>query len=114
MLPETHTAALLGVDGVAVRVEVDVAFGLPSLTVVGLAGSQVQEARASADGARCVSRGSRFPAHHSQPRPRGHHHARLEARVLRPEFATQRPIGCLKASSISAQCVNVMACPSPG
>jgi magnesium chelatase family protein len=45
MLAQTLTAALLGVDGVAVRVEVDVAFGLPSLTIVGLAGSQVQEAR---------------------------------------------------------------------
>jgi magnesium chelatase family protein len=45
MLAQAHTAALLGVDGVPVRVEVDVAFGLPSLTIVGLAGSQVQEAR---------------------------------------------------------------------
>src|SRR5881628_1200572 len=39
------SATLLGVDGVPVRVEADVAFGLPSLTIVGLAGSQVQEAR---------------------------------------------------------------------
>ncbi|HET6745502.1 MAG TPA: YifB family Mg chelatase-like AAA ATPase [Candidatus Limnocylindria bacterium] len=45
MLAETLSASLLGVDGVPVRVEVDVAFGLPSLTIVGLAGSQVQEAR---------------------------------------------------------------------
>ena len=45
MLAETHTAAVLGVEGVPVRVEVDVAFGLPSLTIVGLAGSGVQEAR---------------------------------------------------------------------
>ena len=45
MLAETRSASLLGVDGVPVRVEVDVAFGLPSLTIVGLAGSQVQEAR---------------------------------------------------------------------
>ncbi len=45
MLAETHSAAVLGVEGVLVRVEVDVAFGLPSLTIVGLAGSGVQEAR---------------------------------------------------------------------
>jgi magnesium chelatase family protein len=45
LLAETQSASLLGVDGVPVRVEVDVAFGLPSLTIVGMAGSQVQEAR---------------------------------------------------------------------
>ena len=45
MLAETLCASILGVDGVPVRVEVDVAFGLPALTIVGLAGSQVQEAR---------------------------------------------------------------------
>ncbi|HEX6654998.1 MAG TPA: magnesium chelatase domain-containing protein, partial [Candidatus Limnocylindria bacterium] len=45
MLAQTLSASLLGVDGVPVRVEVDVAFGLPSLTIVGMAGSQVQEAR---------------------------------------------------------------------
>jgi len=45
VLAETLSAAIIGVDGVPVRVEVDVAFGLPALTIVGLAGSQVQEAR---------------------------------------------------------------------
>ena len=45
MLAQSLGAAILGVDGALVRVEVDVAFGLPSLTIVGLAGSQVQEAR---------------------------------------------------------------------
>jgi magnesium chelatase family protein len=45
MLAQTLSASLLGVEGVPVRVEVDVAFGLPSLTIVGMAGSQVQEAR---------------------------------------------------------------------
>ena len=45
MLAETLCASIVGVDGVPVRVEVDVAFGLPALTIVGLAGSQVQEAR---------------------------------------------------------------------
>ena len=45
MLAQSLGAAIVGVDGALVRVEVDVAFGLPSLTIVGLAGSQVQEAR---------------------------------------------------------------------
>jgi magnesium chelatase family protein len=45
VLSEMLSATLLGVDGVPVRVEADVAFGLPSLTIVGLAGSAVQEAR---------------------------------------------------------------------
>lgn len=45
MLSEMLSATVLGVDGLPVRVEADVAFGLPSLTIVGLAGSAVQEAR---------------------------------------------------------------------
>jgi len=45
VLAETVSASLRGVDAVPVRVEVDVAFGLPGLTIVGLAGSAVQEAR---------------------------------------------------------------------
>jgi magnesium chelatase family protein len=45
MLATTLSASIVGVDGVPVRVEVDVAFGLPGLTIVGLAGSAVLEAR---------------------------------------------------------------------
>jgi magnesium chelatase family protein len=45
MLSEMLSATVVGVDGVPVQVEADVAFGLPSLTIVGLAGSAVQEAR---------------------------------------------------------------------
>lgn len=45
MLAQAVSASILGVEGIPVRVEVDVAFGLPALTVVGLAGNQVQEAR---------------------------------------------------------------------
>jgi magnesium chelatase family protein len=45
MLAQTLSASILGVDGVPVCVEVDVAFGLPGLTIVGLPGSAVQEAR---------------------------------------------------------------------
>jgi magnesium chelatase family protein len=45
VLAETVSASIRGVEGFPVRVEVDVAFGLPGLTIVGLAGSAVQEAR---------------------------------------------------------------------
>jgi magnesium chelatase family protein len=45
MLASAMSASIVGVDGVPVRVEVDVAFGLPGLTIVGLAGSAVLEAR---------------------------------------------------------------------
>ena len=45
MLATALSASIIGVDGIPVRVEVDVAFGLPGLTIVGLAGSAVLEAR---------------------------------------------------------------------
>jgi magnesium chelatase family protein len=45
MLATALSASVIGVDGVPVRVEVDVSFGLPGLTIVGLAGSAVLEAR---------------------------------------------------------------------
>lgn len=45
MLAQVNTATLVGVDAVPVCVEVDVAFGLPGLTIVGLAGGAVLEAR---------------------------------------------------------------------
>lgn len=45
MLANAISASIVGVDGIPVRVEVDVSFGLPGLTIVGLAGSAVLEAR---------------------------------------------------------------------
>lgn len=45
MLANTLSASIVGVEGIPVRVEVDVSFGLPGLTIVGLAGSAVLEAR---------------------------------------------------------------------
>ena len=45
MLATAISASVVGVDGIPVRVEVDVSFGLPGLTIVGLAGSAVLEAR---------------------------------------------------------------------
>jgi magnesium chelatase family protein len=45
MLANALSASVVGVDGLPVRVEVDVSFGLPGMTIVGLAGSAVLEAR---------------------------------------------------------------------
>ncbi len=45
MLSNALSASVVGVDGIPVTVETDVAFGLPGLTIVGLAGSAVLEAR---------------------------------------------------------------------
>jgi len=42
MLATALSASIVGVDGVPVRVEVDVAFGLPGLTIVGLASIDMQ------------------------------------------------------------------------
>jgi magnesium chelatase family protein len=45
MLARVSTATVVGVEALHVAVEVDVAFGLPGLTIVGLAGGAVLEAR---------------------------------------------------------------------
>jgi magnesium chelatase family protein len=45
MLSHVHTGAVLGIDAFAVRVEVNLARGLPSFTVVGLAQGSVREGR---------------------------------------------------------------------
>jgi magnesium chelatase family protein len=45
MLAKTMTCALLGLDGTIVEVEVDIAPGLPSFTVVGLPDAAIQESR---------------------------------------------------------------------
>ena len=45
MLAKTTTCALLGLDGTIVEVEVDIAPGLPSFTVVGLPDAAIQESR---------------------------------------------------------------------
>ena len=45
MLARTMTCALLGLEGTIVEVEVDIAPGLPSFTVVGLPDAAIQESR---------------------------------------------------------------------
>jgi len=58
MIARTFSAALHGVDALVVDVEVDVAPGLPQLTVVGLAGGAVRESR---DRVRAAIRNAGYP-----------------------------------------------------
>jgi magnesium chelatase family protein len=62
MLASLRTAALFGIDPCVVQVEVDVSFGLPSFTMVGLPDASVRESR---DRVRSAIRNSgfEFPAH---------------------------------------------------
>ena len=62
MLSALHTAALQGVDACPVQVEVDVSFGMPMFTMVGLPDASVRESR---DRVRAAIRNSgfEFPPH---------------------------------------------------
>src|SRR5437667_12343957 len=62
MLASLRTAALFGVEACPVHVEVDVSFGLPGFTMVGLPDASVRESR---DRVRSAIRNSgfEFPAH---------------------------------------------------
>jgi magnesium chelatase family protein len=58
MLARLLTAAVVGIDAVPVSVEVDVSFGLPGMTTVGLPDATVRESR---DRVRAAIRNSGFP-----------------------------------------------------
>src|SRR6478609_11988204 len=62
MLASVRTAAVFGIEAVAVSVEVDVSFGLPGLVMVGLPDAAVRESR---DRVRSAIRNSgfAFPQH---------------------------------------------------
>src|SRR5512139_13000 len=62
MLASLRTAALYGIEACAVHVEVDVSFGMPVFTMVGLPDTSVRESR---DRVRSAIRNSgfEFPAH---------------------------------------------------
>ena len=62
MLASLRTAAVFGIDACPVQVEVDVSFGLPAFTMVGLPDTSVRESR---DRVRSAIRNSgfEFPAH---------------------------------------------------
>jgi magnesium chelatase family protein len=57
MLAQLRTAALVGIEAVLVHVEVDLAFGVPDLTVVGLPDASIRESR---DRVRAAIRNSGF------------------------------------------------------
>jgi magnesium chelatase family protein len=58
VLARIATAAIVGIDAIPVSVEVDVSFGLPGLTMVGLPDTTVRESR---DRVRAAIRNSGFP-----------------------------------------------------
>jgi magnesium chelatase family protein len=58
MLARVSAAAVVGVEAIPVTVEVDVSFGLPGLTMVGLPDATVRESR---DRVRSAIRNSGFP-----------------------------------------------------
>jgi magnesium chelatase family protein len=45
MLAKVYSSAVIGLEGVLVEVEVDIAQGLPAFTIVGLGDTAVQESR---------------------------------------------------------------------
>src|SRR5438876_12125567 len=62
MLASLRTAALFGIDACPVHVEVDVSFGLPGFTMVGLPDASVRESRDRVRSA-IKNSGFEFPAH---------------------------------------------------
>src|SRR5438128_5857036 len=62
MLACLRTAALFGVEACPVHVEVDVSFGMPSFTMVGLPDASVRESRDRVRSA-IKNSGFEFPAH---------------------------------------------------
>ena len=61
MLAKVRTFALIGLEGAAVEVEVDISKGLPSFTIVGLPDAAVQESRERVRGA-IRNSGCEFPS----------------------------------------------------
>lgn len=62
MLAKVISASVLGVDGFAVAVEVDLGLGLPSFDIVGLPDAAVRESRERVRSA-IKNSGYEFPAH---------------------------------------------------
>src|SRR5437016_6252115 len=63
MLASLRSAALFGVDAYPVQIEVDVAFGLPGFTMVGLPDATVRESRDRVKSA-IRNSGFEYPQHH--------------------------------------------------
>ncbi len=62
MLARVYSCAVIGLEGVVVEVEVDIAQGLPSITIVGLPDAAVQESRERVQAA-IKNAGLSFPRH---------------------------------------------------
>ena len=62
MLAKVHAAAIVGLEGAIVEVEVDTARGLPAFTIVGLPDTAVQESRERVQAA-IKNAGLKFPRH---------------------------------------------------
>ncbi len=62
MLSTIRTAVLQGIEGQPVLLETDISYGLPSVTIVGMADTSVKEARDRVRPA-LVNSGFRFPSH---------------------------------------------------
>src|SRR4026209_2473441 len=92
MLAVVPSATLYGLDGRIIRVEVDVAPGLPGFTVVGLADTAVQEARERVRGA-IRNSGFAFP-----PRRRTVNGAPAELRKTGASLDLSMAIGILLGS----------------
>ena len=60
MLARVFSCAVIGLDGVVIEVEVDIADGLPAITIVGLPDAAVQESRERVQSA-IKNSGHRFP-----------------------------------------------------
>src|SRR5258707_4862203 len=94
MLASLRTAAVFGVEACPVHVEVDVSFGFPSFTMVGLPDASVRESR---DRVRSAIRNSgfEFPPHritvNLQP---------SDVRKAAPSFDLPLAIGILAAQGI--------------
>ena len=80
MLAKVHTAAVVGLEGAIVQVEVDTSRGLPSFTIVGLPDAAVQESRERVQAA-VKNAGFSFPRQ------------RVTVNLAPAEFASGRPAG---------------------
>src|SRR3984893_15609948 len=94
VLASLLTAAVFGIDACPVHVEVDVSFGFPSFTMVGLPDASVRESRDSARSA-IRNTGFEFPAHRITVNL-----APGDVRKARPSFDLPIALGILAAQGV--------------
>ncbi len=91
MLVSVHSAAVIGVDAHPVLVEVDVARGQPTWSIVGLASRAVKEAR-ERDSSALVNAGFAEPARRTTVNP-SPPSIRARSNVCRGRWSTLIPAG---------------------